>query len=205
MKFFMHKLAALSLMLVISLQPACSVFSPVKVTTPDKYVLKKTPQVKKHQKAHRTLLVAPIVADPMYDLTQMAYSTTPYEINYYTQSEWASLPSKMLQNVMVKTLINTHHFRGVVTIPTYAQYDYILALQLLELKQVFVADHSYYQVKIRAELVNAKYSTLIAEKTVSVTKRTKEMNARSGVTAANQAVARAVKQISDWSLKHSYK
>ena len=43
------------------------------------------------------LVVYPPQTRPVYDTTEMAYMTRPYEIAYFSQHEWAEPPAQMLQ------------------------------------------------------------------------------------------------------------
>lgn len=174
---------------------ACSVFSPVKMEPHSKYVLQDTPVITAKRTRHSVIMVAPITTDPAYDTTAMAYVTHPYELNYFVKNEWAELPSKMLEVLLVKTLTKTHHYRGVMMQPTYARYDYILNTHLLTLKQVFIGDTSYYQVTARVDLIQAKTAKLVASKDFSVSVRAMENNPRSGAIAANKAVKKMLKQV----------
>lgn len=191
------KLACYTIMILFisTSMTACSVFSPVKIEQTSKYILKETPAVKKDKHRHRTILVAPMMTNHPYDTTSMAYVTKPYELHYFVKSEWADLPARMLQNLIVKTLYNTHHYRGVLTLPTYARYDYILNTQLIELKQVFIDDYSYYQVQLRADIISTRTLGLVASKDFKVTVHAKENTAFGGVLAANKAAANILKQL----------
>lgn len=198
---FNDMIKILCYIVAISLISACSIFSPVKSPVMNQYVLKDTPHVKKHVKHDIVIAVAPITSASLYNHYEMAYTTSPYEIDYFTKSKWAELPANMLQNLLIKTLSDTHYFKGVIAMPTYEQFDYLLNAQLLELKQVFYGDRSHYQVKLKVDLIAMHRNQLIASKTFAKTVTAHENTARGGVIAANLAVREVLKQMDHFVLK----
>lgn len=177
---------------------ACSVFSPVKLTPPKKYLLQDTPHVKKHGHHSLTLLVAPIKTDPLYDTTSMAYVIHPYQVNYFAKNEWAERPALMLLPLITNTLINTHYYHGVLTSPTYARYDRILTVNIRTLRQLFTVEDSRYQVTLSAELTDARTSRLIASKEWRITEPASDKTPQGGVIAANRATKQLLKRLATW-------
>lgn len=178
---------------LILLLSGCTLFGPVK-SNDTKYALNTLPYV---PSSHGTnsILVTSTDSSTMYNSTQIAYSTNPYQISYFSKNHWAESPSKMIQQLTVQTLQNTHHYRAVLSSPMVGNYNYILYTQILELKQDFTTNPSIVRVKIRAQLTRASDNHIIAEKQFSATIATQANTPYSGVVAANRAVAVILKNI----------
>lgn len=178
----------------------CSVFGPVS-TSSQTYVINPDvhPAVKSNR-SHATLLVAPVSSDSIYNTNQMAYSTKPYEIAYFSKNEWAEAPPQMLQTLLVQTLQNTHHFSAVTMSPT-SSYTYLLNAQLLELRQVFNSYGSQLYLKMRIQLVNGTTNQVIATKQFSVVQTPPMRSPYGGVIAANRAAAIMMTEIARFCLQ----
>jgi cholesterol transport system auxiliary component len=148
-----------------------------------------------------TLLVFPPKAARLYDTTQMAYRTQPYEVAYFSQREWGETPSQMLYPLVVRTLENTHAFRAVVTEPFAARYTYALRTEVLELIQDFDSDSASLVLSLRFQLSDYGRRTVIATKQVSVREPLRDRNSLSGVMAANAATAKALQQMAQYVLQ----
>src|SRR5579862_1068261 len=112
--------------------------SPVKTNTTSNYMLYRVPDYfpKKHER-HLSLLVLLPNTSPAYDTTQMAYSSLPYQISYFSQNSWAETPAQMIEPLMVQSLQKSHYFKTVLAAPFVGHYDYLLATQVLILEQDF--------------------------------------------------------------------
>lgn len=170
-----------------------SLLSPVKVGPEHAYLLTCTAHPPTYHRSHLTLYVTPIDALPIYNSTQMAYSTQPFQVCYFAKNGWAEPPAIMLQPLLVQTLQNTHFFHAVTT--TLVQYDYALNVQLLELKQNFICKKSYIAMKLRAQIINAKTNEIVATKEFHVIRLAPCPNPYGGVVAANEATAEILEQV----------
>ncbi|MHB1947663.1 MAG: ABC-type transport auxiliary lipoprotein family protein [Gammaproteobacteria bacterium] len=184
----------LLILMMFTLLTSCSIFGPVS-TSQKTYVINPEvhPPVKTNHR-HSILLVSPVSSDPIYNTTQMIYSTKPYEIAYFSKNEWAETPPQMLQTLLVQTLQNTHHFYAVTTSPV-SSYNYILNAQLLELRQVFNGYGSQLYLKMRIQIVNAATNQVIATKQFSVVQTPPFRSPYGGVIAANRAAAIMMNEI----------
>ena len=190
------------IIMTILLLTSCSVFSPVKTETVNSYELKKIPAVSTKKTPHRvTLIVTPTEASPIYDTTQMAYTSQTYEVSYFSKNHWAASPAEMLQNLIIQTLENTHYFHAISTPTSTGHYDYILNTQLLQLEQDFSQNPSVERLKVRAQLIRAGTSNIIATKEFSVAIPAPQNTPYSGVVAANQATAHMLKELSEFCLR----
>jgi cholesterol transport system auxiliary component len=179
----------------------CALLSPPKLNV-EKSVLAEVP----HDLPQRTsrgviILVFPPKTTPLYDTTQMAYSTQPHEIAYFSEREWGATPSQMLYPLVVRTLENTQAFRAVLTEPFGTRYTYALRTEILELIQDFGADSASLALTLRFQLTDYAAKTVIATKEVSVREPMHERNSYAGVTAANEATAKALRQVAEFVLQ----
>lgn len=148
-----------------------------------------------------TVLVFPPKTTPLYDTTQMAYSTRLHEIAYFSEREWGATPSQMLYPLVVRTLENTHAFRAVLTEPFSARYTYALRTEILELIQDFTSDSASLMLSLRFQLTDYGAKTVIATNEVSVRQPMSERNSYAGVMAANAATAEALQQMARYILE----
>ena len=155
------------------------------------------------QRANRgdTLLVFRPKTPPLYDTKQMAYSTQPHEVAYFSEREWGETPSQMLYPLVVRSLEDTHAFRAVLTEPFAARYTYALRTEILELIQEFGSDSASLVLALRFQLTDYGAKTVIATREVSVREPMRERNSHAGVIAANEATAKALQQMAEYVLQ----
>src|ERR1700746_2225153 len=98
----------LNIVILSAVLSGCSLFSPVKVVVTKKYTLDETPmEVPSQKNRSLTLFVSEPESRPIYNTTQMAYTTQPHQIAFFSQNEWSETPSQMLHPLILKTLQNT--------------------------------------------------------------------------------------------------
>lgn len=189
--------------LSMALLSSCSLLSPVTVSSQKTYLLNTIPHPV-HKKPPRaiTVLVMPPESRPIYNTTQMAYSTKPYQIAYFSQNQWAETPAQMWQPLMVQTLQQTHYFHAVVTPPYGAYYDYVLTTQILQLKQDFTCKPAMLQLAVKVQISKTATNRVIATKQFVVDQPILQKTPYHGVIAANCAAASILKRIATFSLRH---
>jgi cholesterol transport system auxiliary component len=148
-----------------------------------------------------TVLVLPPKTTPLYDTTQMAYSTQPHAVAYFSEREWGETPSQMLYPLVVRTLENTHAFRAVLTEPFATRYTYALRTEILELIQDFGSDSASLVLTLRFQLTDYAARTVIDTTEISVREPLRERNSYAGVLAANEATAKALRQMAEFVLQ----
>ena len=184
--------------LCIILFSACSPFAPVKIAT-QKNVLSSIPLDLPTEKTRSaTLLVLAPETKPSYDTTQMAYTTQAYQIAYFSEHEWAETPSQMMLPLIVTTLRNTHYFREVLSVPHFSRHTFVLRTEILELKQDFTSEPAMLQLAMRFNLSREATHQVIATKEISVREPMRERNPYSGVVAANEAMAKTLRELASF-------
>jgi len=183
---------------------SCALLSPAKIDI-QKEVLSKMPLELPQQEAHAvTLLVFPPETKPIYDTTQMAYTTQAYQIAYFSQYEWGETPSQMLQPLLVKTLQNTHYFSAVLMPPYTGHYTYALRTEILELVQDFTSEPASVQLSLRLQLTDDTTHRLIGTKDISLREPMPQKTPYAGVVAANDATAKALQEVASFVLKNMH-
>lgn len=182
----------------------CSVFSPVKTDPTNTYILNTLPRpiVKKYAPRINIMVMEP-EANSLYETTQMAYSTQPYKIAYFSKNNWADTPAQMLQSLLVQTLQDTHHFHSVGVPSALGHYDYVLSTQLQNFEQRFFGRMSEMVVTVRVQVIRVATNQVVAAKQFSVTEMAPENTPYGGVVAANQAVAKVLGQMAQFCLRYA--
>lgn len=170
--------------------------SPVKLTPNNNYFLNTLPdRVPSYRTHSATILVLTPDVREAFDTTQMAYSLHHYEVSYYGLNQWAELPGRMLQPLIVQTLQNTHYFHAVVAPPYLGQADYMLKTQVLDLRQDYSQQYRTFKLSIRAQLIRVSTGRVMATKLINVSEPIPNCTPYSGVQAGNRAEARALREI----------
>jgi cholesterol transport system auxiliary component len=187
------------LMALFSLS-ACSMFSPVKTETPTTYLINMAPYPAAHHRSEHSLLVNMPEGNPIYNSTNIAYTTHPHQIGYFVKSTWAETPTLMIQPLLIQTLQRTHYFRTVGTLSTVGQYDLILNTQLVELKQDFSTSPHLLHLVLQAELINASTNQVLGSKEFNIHELIARDDTYNGVVATNRAMSRALSQLARFSV-----
>ena len=177
---------------------SCSLFSPINANSETTYRLNSLPTVPIEKQSDKTLLVTQTDSIPMFNTKQMAYSNKPYQIGYFAKNHWAETPASMINNLMIQTLHNTHHYHAIISPPFTGKYDKILATQLIELQQDFNVNPSVIRLTARAQLIEASTSQILRAKEFSVVVPSTCNTPYGGVYAANKAVAKLLKEITQF-------
>lgn len=190
MKFTIIKLMRNSLIpLSMILLSACSFLSPVKVDLPDKYILNNVPTVVPTKKTRSTILLVSIPETrPIYNTTQMVYTSRPYQISYFSKNEWAETPAQMLHPLLIQTLQKTYAFKAIVSPPYNGRYDYIINTEILELKQDFNCPRPMLVMSVRAQILKMSINQVIATKQFTVRLPIPSGTPYGGVIAANHGI-----------------
>jgi len=179
----------------LSLCSGCALLSPVKIET-QKNVLNKIPiDVPSEKTRPATLLVLAPETNAIYDTTQMAYTTEAYQIGYFSQNEWAETPSQMIQPLIVQTIRNTGFFSEVVSPPHFGRHTFALRTEIQELKQDFTSDPATLQLAMRFDLSREATNKITATKELSVQEPMREKTPHAGVVAANDAMAKLLREL----------
>lgn len=188
------KMKNISLVLMMALLSGC--LSPVNTNPPSSYVIDSLPRdIPVSNRGNSVILVSTPDARPIYQTTQMAYSSHPYQIQYFSENQWAETPAQMLQPLLVQTLQNTHRFSGVMMPPYVGRYTYSLSTQILRFDQDFVSVPHAFKLVAQVSLSRYSSSELIATREFSISVPLPEQSPYGGVLAANMATRRLLSEV----------
>jgi cholesterol transport system auxiliary component len=198
----MKNLYWLTLVLFTFLLSSCSIFSaPADPKT--KYVLNTVPCVPvKKQRGNIVILVPEPHTISVYNTPQIAYSTAPYQISYFSKNTWASHPAEMMQPLIIQALQNTHYFRAVMGQSIGGGYNYTLNTEINELLQDYSHQIPLLRLTVRAQIVRLSNSKIIASKEFVVVTPILQKSPCGGVYAANLATAEMLRQLTQFCLKN---
>jgi cholesterol transport system auxiliary component len=184
--------------LCVGLFAGCTLFAPIKIDT-TKNALNKVPLDLPSETTHSvTLLVLIPEATPVYASTRMVYTTDAYQVAYFRQNEWAETPAQMIQPLIVTAMSNTHYFSEVLSPPHFDRHTFVLRSEVLELKQDFTSEPAMLQLAIRFHLIREATNQVIATKELSVREPMRERNPHAGVVAANEAIAKVLRELASF-------
>lgn len=141
-----------------------------------------------------TLEVSVPRATPGFDTPRIAYVERPYVIDYYSRSEWADTPARMLGPLLAAALEQSDGFRAVVLAPTSAQAELRVDVELLRLQQDFTIKPSRADFAVRIQVVDPKARRVLATLVVEETEPAATQDAYGGVAATNAALKRALER-----------
>jgi len=168
MKMKNIKLKLLMLTSVVSLV-ACS-FGPVKQRPTVSYMIYDTattesvPVCNNTYHSKKVIYISPMRTNVPYDTTKMFYSSSKYELNTYSYSQWAALPSDLLTQAVTKKILMTCSFRNIATSLAIADANYRLVSMLVSLRQDVNQDDNTASVHmvIASELIDLDNNKVIS-------------------------------------------
>lgn len=167
------------------------------------YLLGAEPDVQPiNRSTGKVLLVAEPRAEPGFDTPYIAYTRDPLSLDYYTKSEWADTPGKMLHPLIVMTMEKTNAFRAVVTPPTPANPDLRLEIDIIRLQQEFWEKPSRVRLTLRAKLFEPNSGQVLATQLFEATEPAPSEDAEGGVRAANKAVEKVLEELAGFVMEH---
>ena len=144
------------------------------------------------------LLVMPPEASAVYDTTQMAYELRPYEIAYFSQTEWADRPAQMLYLLLVQTMERAGYFSAVVTPPFMGRHAHVLRTELLALRQNFTVDPPALELDLRVQLIAEPSHQVVGTKEIRVREPMHAKTPYAGAAAANEATAKVLRKLAEF-------
>jgi cholesterol transport system auxiliary component len=150
-----------------------------------------------------TLMVFTPEVRPAYDTTQMAYALQPHQVAYFARNQWAETPAQMLQPLLVGTLEGTGAFAAVVAPPQTGEIALGLRTEIVDLVQDFGQDPPVLRLSLRARLSDEAANRTLATREWTVREPMQQKGPRAGVLAANEALARVLRQVAVFVLEQA--
>lgn len=133
--------------------------------------------------------------------TNMAYTLTEYEVNYFAYARWGDAPARMLAEQMRMALRDSDAFAGVLASPVVAQTDYQLELADVSVIQRFDSEEtSRLEMSFDLRLFDGDRRHLLATQQLS-TAVDAGGDAQNGVEAANRAAGQLLLRARDFVLE----
>jgi cholesterol transport system auxiliary component len=148
------------------------------------------------------LLVAEPRAEPGFDTALIAYTQSPFTLDYYTKSSWVDTPARMLMPLIINAMERSKIFTAVLSLPTPVEGNLRLETNLIRLQQEFLQKPSQVRLTLRAKLIDTATNQVLGTQLFEVTAVAPSEDAYGGVQAANVAVKRMLEEITDFVLKH---
>lgn len=190
--------------LTCAILTGCTLLGPIKTKQLYTYELSEIPDIQPVAK-HRNLYL--MVAQPQissaYNTNQIAYTTKPYLVAYYSRNHWTETPAEMIHPLIVQTLQATNYFRAVVSPPYTGNYDYLLTTQINKLQIDMLNKPASVRFSIRLQLVKLATNHIVATKTLNIDEPMANNTPYEGVLAANEAAKQALEQIADFCLQYT--
>lgn len=173
----------------------CASFQQTPQESPSLHVLQPGAlPAKAARRSDLTLEVGVPRAAPGFDTPRIAYVERPYAIDYYSRSEWADTPARMLGPLLAAAFERSGAFRAVVLAPTSALAELRVDVELVRLQQDFTIKPSRADLALRVQVVDARARHVLATLVVEETEPAATQDAYGGVAATNAALERALER-----------
>jgi ABC-type uncharacterized transport system auxiliary subunit len=103
-----------------------------------------------------TLLVSPFNASHLYREDRIVYGTQHEEMGTYQFERWSEPPTEMLDEILVRHLRRSGHYRQVYSLHSTSRGDYLLRGHLYDLKELATGNGLMARVSFEAELLDSK-------------------------------------------------
>lgn len=172
---------------------ACSTLQPVKIETPNTYLLQAQFQPRMAaEKGAPVLLVTRPRAQPGFESARMAYVRKPHELEYFSRNQWIDTPEKMLAPLLVQAFEASGAFSAVSQATGIVTAQLRLDSEIVRLQQDFTAAPSQLRFTLRAQLIDVAGRRVLATREFDVSENAASDDPYGGVVAANRAVQRAL-------------
>ena len=136
-----------------------------------------------------SLLVNLSQAAAGFDSQRIIYTRQPFQLEYFSRSEWVDTPARMLAPLMVSALDRAGSFRAVLTPPTSASADLRLDTEIVRLQHEFGGAPSRVRLTLRATLTDNATRQVLAQIDLDQRADAGSEDAYGGVVAANAAAS----------------
>lgn len=181
MKYFKHMMLLLAIPLVIA---GCS-----SVPQKKSYTLSTdTSSVVAGNKALPSLMISQVKSLGRLS-TDMIYSRSANEIESYTQSDWVTPPTQLIQGALTQDLEARGLFQYVIMAPNSVPATNRLDITIQEMNQIFTNDkQNHIVLRLQVHLINNANNKIIKTFTYNVNEPGNAYNAEAGVAAYNRAL-----------------
>ncbi len=148
------------------------------------------------------LYVSPMRANAPYDTTKMFYAEKEYQLNTYSYSQWAAIPTDMLSQTIEKKLVTSCLYKNIVRNNVLADANYRLITQLIALRQnVNSQDSATNQLIIFVQLMDLDSNKVVASKIFNE-QNTSAVGPQAMVVGVNQLTSKFDSDLVEWLRKN---
>lgn len=144
------------------------------------------------------LLVGLPRSEPGFDQPRMAYRTRAYELKYFSASQWADTPARMLSPLVVEAFERRGAWGAVVAAPTGSRADYRVDISDLALVQEFLEVPSVVRLSWKARIVRLQGGAVLGSRRFEALRPSPSEDAYGGVLAANQVLTQLLDDMAVW-------
>lgn len=183
-------------LLLSGLLQGCSVLKPPTPETVNTFILDAPlPETRPQAAGGKLLMVAMPQADAGFDTPMMAYTRRDYALDYFTRSQWADTPARMLQPMLVRALESSGMYAAVMAAPNAIVGDQKLDLRIIRFQHEFDASPSRVRLTARAQIIDTRANRVLATRTFNYYEAAATEDAYGGVIAMNTALGRMLADI----------
>lgn len=145
----------------------------------------------------QTLLVLDTTAGSFYDTDQLIFSRRADTRGQYQFARWTERPGKRFADLMRTRLERQGHWL-VSAAGGHVRGDVLLDTELVEFYHDATSQPGQVRLELRAELVDLKQRKLLGRRVFEQTIPVTSYDATGSATASNQAVSRALDELTTW-------
>ena len=150
-----------------------------------------------HAKPKPALRVEPVKSSAILNTTQMEYKRHDNQVEFYTQSQWSIPVPRMIQDLMVESLVKSGRFSDVISAPSDLSTPLRLDLHLYTLEQDFTKSPYKAIARMHVRLVDTHNQRIIRSKMFFDEETILDYNAKAGVEAYNRLFSRMIPKVID--------
>lgn len=117
------------------------------------------------KQSDKILFIAPVQVGPPFDSNKMYYSKKQFELSTFSYSQWATVPSDMIIELIYQRLMTNCIYKEIVTSEALANADYNLITRVISMRQDIVGKKATVKLVISAQLINLSDSKVISSTT----------------------------------------
>lgn len=167
-------------------------------TRPSKYyqltIPGDAPVAREVQPTPVTLLVGTLLASDLYREDRIVYSTAGEEMGTYQYQRWAEPPTEMIQEVLLRELRSSGHYRAVFAHRSDTNGDFLLRGRLYDFKEVS-GNSMVARLTVDFEMRDLKNGTTVWTHYYHHDEPVNEKNVSAVVAALDRNVQRSVKEV----------
>ncbi|MBF0101775.1 MAG: membrane integrity-associated transporter subunit PqiC [Desulfobacterales bacterium] len=107
------------------------------------------------------VLVQPPAIDPLYDRLELVYRYSPYKLEYYPHHLWSIKPQKMISEMIIGQLRQTHLFSQVLSTIETSIPDYALNTEIQNIEELSDGESASAHLAMRYQLINNKSGKVV--------------------------------------------